>query len=300
MKAPAETVYNLPQCWTLPASLDPEQVREAFLKVVRCHPVLNSHFEMREGKVMLVPCDKEPEVGFSTIPEENFADSKARFLEPFNLGEGPLFRAEIVKAGENLYLLTDFHHLVFDGRSMDIFMSELCAAVDGVDPIPEEYTYFDYAADQKAAEDGEEFAAAAAFFQEKMAGCEGASAILPDKEKGDTAGVVASLEIPVDGKIAARCLSLGISPASYFLSAAFLSVGAFCGNKKVYICTVSNGRSDLKVSDTLGMFVNTLALAGDTGVEQAVPCAGRSVVGGPERRSPAECAGFRCRDATCC
>ena len=147
-------------------------------------------------------------------------------------------------------------------------MSELCAAVDGVDPIPEEYTYFDYAADQKAAEDGEEFAAAAAFFQEKMAGCEGASAILPDREKGDAAGVVASLEIPVDGKIADRCLSLGISPASYFLSATFMAVSAFCGSKKVYICTVSNGRSDLKVSDTLGMFVNTLALAGDTGVAQ--------------------------------
>ena len=268
MKAPAQTVYNLPEIWTLPGSLDPEKVRDAVLKVIKCHPVLNSHFEMREGQVMLVPCEQEPEVGISTIPEENLEDCKAHFLEPFNLSEGPLYRAEIVKAGEGLYLLTDFHHLVFDGRSMDIFMTELCAAVDGVDPTPEEYTYYDYAADQKAAEEGEEFAAAAAFFQEKMAGCEGASAILPDREKGDAAGVVASLEIPVDGKIAERCLALGISPASYFLSAAFLSVGAFCGNKKVYICTVSNGRSDLKVSDTLGMFVNTLALAGDTGMEQ--------------------------------
>ena len=268
MKAPTETVYNLPMIWTLPGSLDPEAVRSAFLKVVKCHPVLNSHFEMREGKVMLVPCDKEPEVGLSTIPEKNLADCKARFLEPFNLAEGPLYRAEVVKAGEGLYLLTDFHHLVFDGRSLDIFMSEFCDAVDGVDPTPEEYTYFDYAADQKAQEEGEEFAAAAAFFQEKMAGCEGASAILPDREKGDAAGVVASVEIPVDGKIAERCLALGISPASYFLSAAFLSVGAFCGNRKVYICTVSNGRSDLRVSDTMGMFVNTLALAGDTGVEQ--------------------------------
>ena len=268
MKAPSETVYNLPMCWTLPGSLDPEAVREAFLKVVRCHPVLNAHFEMREGKVMLVPCETEPEVKLSTIPEENLADCKARFLEPFNLAEGPLFRAEVVKAGAGLYLLTDFHHLVFDGRSLDIFMTELCAAMDGVDPIPEEYTYFDYAADQKASEESDEYKEAAAFFEERMAGCEGASAILPDREKGEGAGMVASVEIPVDGKIADRCLALGTSPASYFLSAAFLAVSAFCGNKKVYICTVSNGRSDLRVSDTLGMFVNTLALAGDTGVEK--------------------------------
>ena len=264
MKAPSETVYNLPLCWTLPASLDLETVRDAFLKVVQCHPALNSHFEMRDGQMMLVPCDEEPEVGMVTIPEENLADFKARFLEPFNLAEGPLFRAVVVKAGEGLYLLSDFHHLVFDGRSMDIFMQELCAAVDGTDPVPESYTYFDYAADQKTFEEGEAYAAAAAFFQEQMAGCEGASAILPDRERIERAGMVASLEFPVDGDIAARSQALGISTASYFLGAAFLAVGAFCGQRKVYICTVSNGRSDLRVSDTLGMFVNTLALAGDT------------------------------------
>ena len=267
MKAPSETVYNLPMCWTLPGTLDPEAVRQAFLKVVRCHPVLNSRFEMREGRVMLVPREEEPVVGVSAIPEENLPDCKARFLEPFNLAEGPLYRAEVVKAGNGLYLLTDFHHLVFDGRSLDIFMTELCAAVDGTDPAPETYTYFDYAADQKASEESEEYAASAAFFQERMAGCEGASAILPDREKGDGPGVVASLEIPVDAAIEKRCLALGISPASYFLSAAFMAVGAFSGNRNVYMCTVSNGRSDLRVSDTLGMFVNTLALSGDTGVD---------------------------------
>ena len=268
MKAPSQTVYNLPMCWTLPASLDPAVVREAFLKVLRCHPALNSRFEMRDGKVWLTPCEEAPEVGFMSIPEENLPDCKAKFLEPFNLTDGPLYRANVVKAGDGLYLFTDFHHLVFDGRSLDIFMAELCAAVDGVDPVPEDFTYFDYAADQKASEEGEEYTAAAAYFQERMAGCEGASAILPDRVKGEGRGSVASLEIPVDGDIAGRCLALGISPASYFLGAAFLAVGAFSGNRKVYMCTVSNGRSDLRVSDTVGMFVNTLALSGDTGVEK--------------------------------
>ena len=268
MKNPSETVYNLPLCWTLPASLDPEAVRTAFLKVVKCHPALNSRFEMREGKVMLVPCEKEPEVREATVPEENLPDYKARFLAPFNLSEGPLFRATVVKSGKGLYLLTDFHHLVFDGRSMDIFMTEFCAAMDGTDPEPENFTYFDYAADQKASEGNEEYSAAEAFFQERLAGCEGASAILPDREKGDDAGVVASLKLPVDAEIAGRCQELGISPASYFLGAAYLAVGVFSGSRNVYMCTVSNGRSDLRVSDTIGMFVNTLALSADTGADK--------------------------------
>jgi hypothetical protein len=144
-------------------------------------------------------------------------------------------------------------------------MSELCAALDGMEPSPESFTYFDYAADQKAAEGGEEFVAAETFFREQMAGCEGASAILPDREKGDRAGEVASLTQPLETDVTGRCLELGISPASYCLAAAYLAVGAFCGSKKVYMCTVSNGRSDLRVSDTVGMFVNTLALAGEAG-----------------------------------
>ena len=265
MKAPAETVYNLPMCWTLPVSLDPEKVRDAFLAVVKCHPVLMSRFEMDGGDVKLVPAAEEPSMDINTIPEKKLAKFKADFVQPFNLSEGPLFRASLVRTGGGLFLLTDFHHLVFDGRSLDIFMSEFCAAVEGVEPARETYTYFDYAADQKAYEDSPEFAEAEAFFREQMAGCESASAILPDREKGELAAKAVSFTQPLGTDVSKRCLELGISPASYCLAAAYLTVGVFSGNKKVYMCTVSNGRSDMRVSDTAGMFVNTLALAGDIG-----------------------------------
>lgn len=263
MKAPHETVYNLPMIWALPSTLNPETVREAFTKVVGCHPVLMSRFDTIGGEVKLVPCEGMPEIRISAIQDAELEAFKADFIKPFNLSEGPLFRAEIVSTGNGLYLLTDFHHLVFDGRSLDVFMNEFCAAVDGVDPQPEAFDYFSYASEQKAMEGGDEFSAAEAFFRERMDGFESASAILPDKEKGEGAGVVESLELPLGVDIGKRCIALGISPASYCLAAAYLALGAFSGSRKVFMCTVSNGRSDLKVSDSVGMFVNTLALAGD-------------------------------------
>ena len=64
------------------------------------------------------------------------------------------------------------------------------------------------------------------------------------------------------------CKKLGISAASFYLAAAYLTLSAYNANKKVYICTVSNGRGNLKTSDSFGMFVNTLALKGDT--EEAI------------------------------
>ena len=263
MKAPSETVYNLPMIWTLPPGLDPEKVADAFAKVVKCHPVLASRFDTIGGEVKLVPSDNVPKIDIHTIPNSELASFKAEFLKPFNLSEGPLYRACIARTRDGLYLLTDFHHLIFDGRSLDVFMTEFCAALDGTEPQPESYSYFDYAAAQKASEGGEGYAAAEAFFKERMEGFESASAILPDKEKGEGAGIVESLELTLGKDVRSRCIELGISPASYCLAAAYLAVGTFCGSRKVYMCTVSNGRSDLKVSDSVGMFVNTLALSAD-------------------------------------
>ena len=264
MKAPQETIYNIPVMWTLPADLDAEKVRAAVEQVLRCHPYLNTHFETVGSQVMQVPVQAEPVVDCLTVDPKGFEDYKNSFKQPFDLSAGPLFRVAVVRSGKGLYLFTDFHHLVFDGRSFDIFISQLTAALDGKEPVAEEYTYFDYAQDQQAYRQGDDFAAARDFFAERMAGCEVASGVLPDRS--DTGpGRTDTLKKPVGCDIAQRCLDLGISPASYYLAAAFLTVGAYCGHRKVYMCTISNGRSDMRTADTLGMFVNTLALSGEIG-----------------------------------
>ena len=267
MKAPQETLYNIPMMWTLPASLDPEKVRAAATEVLRCHGVVNARFAMQEGKVVLVPVTAEPEVKLETVAPEDFEAFKNGFMQPFNLSEGPLYRVSVVRSGDGLYLFTDFHHLVFDGRSYDIFITQLTQALEGHAPVAENYTYCDYAADQAEAREGEAYAAARTFFESRMAGCEGASAVLPDREPhaDGSPGKEVLLTKKVGADIAARCLALGVSPASYYLAAAFLTVGAFCGNRKVYLCTISNGRSDMRTADTLGMFVNTLALSSEIG-----------------------------------
>ena len=264
MKAPAETIYNIPMLWTLPGELDEKKVCQAVEQVLRCHPYLNTHFEMKDGQVMQLPIEGDPKVDCEVLDEKQFKRFKKNFKQPFNLSEGPLYKLAIVRCGNKLYLFTDFHHLVFDGRSYDIFISQLIAALEGKEPVRENYTYFDYAQDQQEFRQSEAFAAARDFFAERMTGFEGASGVLPDRSAVGP-GKEALLTKKVGADIAQRCLDLGISPASYYLSAAFLTVRAFCGNRKVYLCTISNGRSDMRTSDTLGMFVNTLALSSEIG-----------------------------------
>ena len=48
-----------------------------------------------------------------------------------------------------------------------------------------------------------------------------------------------------------------------------MTVSAFCGQKKVFLCTVANGRGDMRAADTFGMFVNTMSLSGEVDGQRA-------------------------------
>ena len=67
-----------------------------------------------------------------------------------------LFRS-IVEVDDTLNLMLDFHHLIFDGTSLDIFINELNAAIEGEKPTSESYTYYDYVATEQEQETSGEF-----------------------------------------------------------------------------------------------------------------------------------------------
>ena len=264
MKAPHETIYNIPMVWTFPGEVKAEALKEAVRKVLDAHPALQSCFEQRDGQVLQVPTDVPVPV---SIIDGKLADAREHFVESFDLATGPLGKLQILEEDGKTYLLSDFHHLVFDGRSYDIFIEEVCAALEGKEIAPESYTYFQYAAWQKAAEASEAYAQAHEYFASRLAGLETPSGIIPDLETSGEPGRETFLQKPVEADIHPLCKKLGISPASFYLGAAYLILSAYSANKKVYICTISNGRGNLRTADSFGMFVNTLALAGDCSLE---------------------------------
>ena len=264
MKAPQETIYNIPMVWTFPGEVSAEALQEAVQKVLAAHPALQSRFEQIDGQVCQVPTDIPVPV---SIQEGELEAIKENFILPFDLGKGPLAKIVIVPGKDKTYLLSDFHHLVFDGRSYDIFIEEICAALGGKEIAPESYTYFQYAAWQKASEGSEAYTQARDFFAQQLGGLESASTIIPDLEHSEVPGREIYMRKFVEADIHPLCKKLGISPASFYLGAAYLTLSAYNANKKVYICTISNGRGNLKTADSFGMFVNTLALAGDCSVE---------------------------------
>ena len=193
------------------------------------------------------------------------------FVKPFNLRQGPLYRMEIVTTEESVYLLADVHHLVFDGASFDLFLDQLCDLMNGKMIEPERFTYADFVAEQKAAEDSEEYAAATKFFQGRLGKVEGVTEVPSDLSNPKEQGVLETLYSPLNfDAVEQFCRQRNISPSHHILAATFYALSRFTNNGEVCITTISNGRSDLRISNTVGMFVNTLALSAEIGEQNVM------------------------------
>jgi acyl carrier protein len=263
MKQPTSTVYNIPATIRFPKGTDVQLFKKSVETVIKSHPQFHVHFDSQEGEIIQIVDVNQPVViEQSQIGEAEINKYMVEFVKPFNLRQGPLYRMEIVTTEENVYLLADVHHLIFDGASFDLFLDQLCDLMNGRKIEPESFTYADFVAAQKTAENSEEYAEARDFFQERLGKIEGVTEVPSDLTNPHDNGVVETLYCPLDfAEIDSFCRQRNISPAHHLLAATFYALSRFTNNEQLCITTISNGRSDLRISNTVGMFVNTLALS---------------------------------------
>ncbi|MBR3453659.1 MAG: amino acid adenylation domain-containing protein, partial [Muribaculaceae bacterium] len=241
---------------------DAQALADAVKRVIEAHPELSVHFTTEGDSIIQTTDGSVPvEVNIVEMSDEELAKYKNEFVRPFNLQKAPLYRAEVVKTLSGVYLLLDMHHLVFDGGSADLLIRQINSAIEGKEVEKETYNYLDFVTDQQAAEETDAFKASQQFFAERLQTCEGASEIPADLPKSDVQGFIGEAVCPADLERAADfCRQQEITPAHLFLGATAYVVSRYTNNRDVYLCTVSSGRSNLKIADTVGMFVNTLAL----------------------------------------
>ncbi len=169
--APGSPVYNVPFSLRLEGPLVPAALAATLAEIARRHEVLRSAVASSPDGPTQVPGTP----GVASLPvvdlgglRQGSRESVARRLariearRAFDLEAAPLHRRVLVRmAPEEHVLLLTFHHLVFDGGSVGVYIRELEALYpalrDGRSPrLPEPpIQYGDYAAWQKERLDGE-------------------------------------------------------------------------------------------------------------------------------------------------
>ena len=262
LKNPTSTIYNIPYLLSYPAGVEAQQLAQAVKRVLEAHPELNVHFTTQGENIVQTLDGAVPvQVPVKRMTQDELEQYKSDFVQPFNLQKPPLYRCEVVETPQGVHLLIDVHHLLFDGGSADLMFHQISDVLEGKDIATERYNYLDYVTDQQQAEEGDAFKASQQFFAQRLATCEGASEIPADRPKSSEMGFIGEAVCPVDHEhIAQFCRQHEATPAHLFLAATAYVVSRYTNNRDVYLCTVSSGRANLKISDTVGMFVNTLAL----------------------------------------
>ncbi|MBR5685339.1 MAG: amino acid adenylation domain-containing protein [Muribaculaceae bacterium] len=258
MKNPTAIVYNIPASVTFSRDVTADKLVDAVADVVRLHPLFACHFELQGDETVQV-WNKEHEaiVGRQQMSDAEYERYKHEFVMPFRLNEGPLYRLEVIETETALHLLADFHHLIFDGASFDIFFSQVAARLNGEPIEAEQYTYADYVKNTEESTEAKEF------FSKVLAGCEDPTEIPADLQGAEEQGHTGEAVFPIDmNRVEQFCHTQGITPANLLLGAVYYTISRYAATRDVYMSTISNGRSDVRLSDTVGMFVNTLALHG--------------------------------------
>ena len=262
MKNPYSTIYNIPSVITFSKSTDAQRLADCIAKIIKAHPYIMTGLTIENDEIEQKYVDSaEPEISVKNLTEEQLEEYKKDFVKPHNLMKSPLFRISVVETEKAVYLLWDFHHIIFDGASVALFLEQLKTLYEGGEIEPEDYTYFDYVEDEVKAENGESFKNAEKFFDDMMKDFESASEITADLRGHATDGRLASQAVPVDmERVEKFCSENGVTPAHLFLAGTFYAVSRFVNSRNVYISTISNGRSDIRLTNCFGMFVKTLAL----------------------------------------
>ncbi|HKV07487.1 MAG TPA: amino acid adenylation domain-containing protein, partial [Thermoanaerobaculia bacterium] len=163
---PGSPLYNLPSALRLAGPLDVAVLRRALDEIVRRHETLRTTFVAERGlpaqRVAPTLSLPLPVVDLSGLPEISRPEEERRRLaeasrRPFDLARGPLLRVLLLREATECHVLhLSMHHIVSDGWSMDVLvseMSELFAAFSrgAGSPLPElPIQYADFARWQRS------------------------------------------------------------------------------------------------------------------------------------------------------
>src|ERR1041385_4542236 len=274
-------IYNLPIVLRLTGALNTEALERSISEVIRRHEVLRTSFSTDGGRLTQVIASPRRQrlhiEDLSSLPKAE-RETKSRRLAkdeaqaPFELANGPLRRASLLRLGkqEHVLLLT-MHHIISDGWSMGIFVRELSACYNafaaGVEPrLPElPIQYADYAVWQREWLQGDVLQAQLQYWREQLAGSPHVLELPTDRPRPAVQthrGALKQFQLKPEltRKLKELSRSEDVTLFMLLLAAWQVLLARYSGQNDVVVGTPIANRTRAEVEGLIGFFVNTLAL----------------------------------------
>ncbi|KKB72066.1 MULTISPECIES: non-ribosomal peptide synthetase [Bacillus] len=263
----SQTAYNMPFAMKLKGRLRKEKLEKAFKALIDRHEGFRTSFVTVDGE----PVQKiEEEVNFeitsAELGKQSLQERMNRFIKPFDLEEAPLLRAELLKVNEDEHiLLIDMHHIISDGMSMGIFMKEWAALYEEKPLPPLKIQYKDYSEWQRESYEKDRIKKQEEYwlhtFQDDIPVLN-MPTDYPRPQMQSFEGDRFAFKIggELTGKLKTIAKENGVTMYMLLLAGYTVLLSKYTGQEDVIVGSPIAGRTHEDVENTIGMFVNTLAM----------------------------------------
>jgi amino acid adenylation domain-containing protein len=281
---PGNPLYNVPCAVRITGPLDVAALEHSINEIIRRHEILRTRFTTEGGQavqviapLLTIPLPVTELVKLPQLEREAKAEKLAaeEARRSFNLGAGPLMRANLLRlAPQQHVLLLNIHHIASDETSSEIIVRELVALYEAFtqgksSPLPElKMQYADYAAWQRGWLQGESLELELKHWRSRL---QGAPAVLelptdrPRPAAQSFRGANESLILDATVSDALKGLSQREGTTLFMtLLAAFKALlSRYTGQEDIVVGSPFTNRQRAEVEGLIGFFVNTVPLRTD-------------------------------------
>jgi amino acid adenylation domain-containing protein len=281
---PNTAVYSIPQAIRLRGKLAPELLERALGEIVSRHEALRTTFAAPEGEPLQIVREHHEfrlrQVSLEGMPEGNRLTEARSVVQteaerPFDLAEGPLVRAGLLRLSEEDHVFwLNVHHIVCDGWSLALLYEELSTlyrafgegAASPLTEVPIQYA--DYAAWQRELWQGPTAEEELAHWRGVLGTNTPTLALPIDGQRPATLGVRGdqiSFIVPrtLSDKIVALGRSEGASLFQTLLSAFYVLLYRLSGQSDVLVGSPVAHRERAEIERAIGFYTNTVVFRGD-------------------------------------
>jgi surfactin family lipopeptide synthetase A len=271
--------YNLPAAITLDGELNIEALEKTFKEIIKRHEILRTVFIETDGipyqrifnstDFSIKTNDLSNEVNKDEIVSALIKDE---FNRSFDLSIGPLFVACLYKLEEQKYLLlVNMHHIVSDGWSIGVIISELTVLYNSfcngdTSPLePLKIQYKDYVHRHLQILNGDNASGHRKYWLDKFSGELPVTELPADYSRplyktfnGKLYSI--NIEKPVHQQITELCKHKNVSLFMFFISVLNVLINKYSGSTDIIVGSPISGREQRDLENQVGFYVNTIPL----------------------------------------
>ena len=278
---PNLAAYNMAMAFRIRGALDVAAMQRSFVRIVERHEILRARLYEQNG----MPAQRIDPLPDQVLALHDRSDIDAAQRDtfagqlatqdaqtPFQLMQGPLFRASLTRLADNDYvLLTNMHHIVSDGWSIDVLFREIAGIYANeamgmpLQLQPLTVQYVDFAAWQRQWLDSEAHRKQLDYWKQQFKGAPSLLKLPTDRPRppqqtfnGDDYEFRFGTEL--SAAVKAFCQQHNVTLFSVLLAAYQLVLSRYAQQDDICVAIPSAGRNRRELEGLIGFFVNVLIM----------------------------------------